>query len=86
MKLLALLFLVGCSTTPMTEREKEMREWKRGIDRENWINCQKVVSRTWHINHSHNRPHTSMMEAFNIRSDLVTNGCQMHLGEHWIEY
>ena len=72
----------------LTELEREEREWKRGIDRENWELCMQAYSgtATWHINHSHNTPTTPSSEAAYIRSDLAVNRCQIILRDHWIDY
>ncbi len=79
---------MGCA--PLTEIEKEERDWKTNIDLENWENCELVYSRslqaTWHMGHSHNHNRSKMQSRCDIRSDLVNNSCRLVLGEHWIRY
>ena len=88
MKLFILLFLAGC--TPMTELEREQREWRRAIDLGNWELCEKVYDRSgeimWHVGHIHRRGESAQSRAFSLRSDLATNKCRHNLGDYWIEY
>lgn len=77
-----LVGLGGCATyTP------EEREWRQGIDAENWTLCQLAYRQagkpTW-SKHDHRRhlPHRS----HEIAEDLMVNNCRMVLGEQWIDY
>lgn len=79
----ALALTSGCAT----QLTPEEREWRRGIDAENWRLCEMVyqrqnvviVSDHPHVRHRRHRPHE-------IQSDLVANQCRRVLKEYWAEY
>ena len=72
----------------LDECQLEGRDWRRGIDKENWENCRTVMNNNdiieWHINHSYNprRPPGGTQ----LRMCLAQNGCKQLLREYWIEY
>jgi len=82
---------MGCAE--LTELEREERDWRRVIDKENWEMCELVYKQsgapTWHIGHVHSRtgrPQSLQAEAHNNKSDLITNRCKSILGDYWIKY
>ena len=89
--LLALL-MAGCATTLTEEEQQEKafeREWKRGIDAENWRMCELMYKQagkqTLHVDHQHNR--RGPPRHWEIKSDLMYNQCRMYLKkEYWAEY
>ena len=89
---LMLIMLVACSSTPKTpeqiEEQKLEKEWRRGIDKENWAACVVAYSKagmgTEHVNHTHakhRRDHWTV-----IKDDLWRNNCKTALGKKWAEY
>ena len=88
-KLLALvfLFLGGCATT-LTDEERAVREWKRGVDMENWLICENIYAyhgkATMHVDHVH-RNNNSVSPVM-IKQDLSVNDCRKILGDYYMEY
>lgn len=90
--IIALLFVLfalsGCAVAPLTEEEKDEREWRRGVDRENWIMCEAAYTRsgvaTIHEEHMHGTRNPTRNH--NVRRDLRINNCRQTLRDHWIEY
>ena len=86
MKYLLFLLLIGCAS--LTELEKEEREYREGMDAENWAACDKILSAnhiiTVHINHSHGP--RSGAGPMDIRMDLLNYRCKRLLGEAWADY
>jgi len=86
-KYLPLLFLLA-SCAPLTELQKEEREYRSDIDRENWYMCNKAYSAhgapTIHYDHRHGR--RDNVRSWDIKSDLMVNQCRSILGEAWADY
>lgn len=90
--LLAILLAGGCASTLTEEQQQEKewdREWKQGIDAENWRMCELMYKQagkgTLHVDHQHDR--RGPPRHWEIRSDLMYNQCQMHMkDEYWSEY
>ncbi len=86
MKYFPLLFLFGCASN-LTEAE---REWRHGIDRENWRLCERVYQQqgvaTVHIGHSHRYDSRRPPRIWHVRDDLRVNNCQRILGNYWADY
>lgn len=84
LSLLATVILTGCAGT-LTQEEIE---WRDGIDRENWRNCERVYQQqriaTIHIDHRHGP--RDRVRAWDIRSDLHVNNCRAILGDYWADY
>ena len=82
MKLIALLLLSGCASNLSVED----REWREGIDRENWQMCDSAYNRArvvvYHMDHRHGRNAVW----WQIKSDLVHNHCRKVLGKYYAEY
>lgn len=97
---LVAIIITGCATVyPECEKHPEeseeratcqagVREWREGIDRENWRLCQQVLRQHGvriYSDHTHGRkgfdhaPHE-------VKSDLSKNSCKMVLRDHWADY
>ena len=79
----ALALLVGCVSAAINSEEREYRE---AIDKENWGMCMAAYQRagkpTYHFYHrGHGDP-----KPYQIKEDLVVNGCKRVLGRYWVEY
>ena len=89
MKLLPLLLLLASCATNLTA---DQIQWRRGIDIENWENCEALYrdahKGTIHYGHTHSRlsrKHGNT-KALDIRHDLMDNSCEWLLRDYWIEY
>ena len=86
MKYLPLILLVGCASN-LTEGE---REWREGIDRENWALCERVYRDqrrpTLHVGHTHKYEGRRPPKIWHVRDDLRTNYCRSVLGRYWVNY
>ncbi len=61
-----------------------VRDYRRGIDNENWITCAQTLDFEVHTDHLHG-PRDKVYPA-DIKSDLAMNRCQNRLGKYWAEY
>jgi hypothetical protein len=94
--LICISIMVGCSglgacSTVLTEDELFARDWKRGIDAQNWELCdyayRKAGRPTVHRDHRHTRHGIRHMNPdAAIRSDLLQNDCRIVLRDYWIDY
>lgn len=82
------LGISGCATQPLSYEEIEARDWRRGIDRENWEMCMAAYKQadryTVHVNHEGTPQHHRRIN--NIRSDLLVNQCRWVMRNYWIDY
>lgn len=85
------LIILGCSITPLTEEEKERREYNHVIDRENWRVCNQILKQfsltTMAVHkHAHNDRHPEKDRPWMIQQDLSNFRCRTLLGERWAEH
>jgi len=86
---IGVVLLFACTTTPLTEEEKE---WRWQTDAENWLMCELVYKNsnapTIHYDHRHRSDGTvyHMNKQAAIRLDLMMNMCRLYLKDYWIEY
>ena len=87
-QLIPLLVLFSGCASNLTIQEIEARDWRRGIDLENWNMCEKVYldhgRATFHKDHMHGK--RDPIRAWMIASDLRVNQCKSVLRDYWIEY
>ena len=80
------LFLAGCASN-LTADE---RDWREGIDRENWRLCDRAYRQarkaTIHLNHSHKYEDRRPVKHHFIRDDLMRNQCRSILRDYWADY
>ncbi len=81
--------MFGEDTSERIQCQIDEREWRQGIDRENWVMCTFVYSKSSghfmvHYDHriSRLRPH----KIWEIRDDLVKNDCRRIMRKMWVEY
>lgn len=71
------------------ECQVDTREWRNGIDKENYNNCVIAYSRSekaWMIHRNHRHGPKDRVKSIDLRGDLADNGCQYFLREGWAEY
>ena len=81
------LLLSGCAGQALTEDDLFDREWREGIDANNWAMCKQAyrqVNTPTQSNHTHRRGRTH--RPYEIKSDLVANQCMMTLRNYWEKY
>jgi hypothetical protein len=81
MKILMLLLMAGCTTTPLTEEQEIEREYQFEQEYQEWIMCRKVydkVNTPW-FSHWHMTARVKNGKArprrWDIRNDLFINNC-----------
>ena len=83
---IALVLIFGCASEPLTEEEEFERDYKRGMEVENWVRCEQIYANagkpTMHMDHIHTKH--SRIRRWMIHRDLFTNHCRYLLGrEGW---
>ena len=77
-----LIAVAGCATV-----NEDEREWRQGIDAENWSLCELVYRQngkaTVHNNHDYSHKHISPID---LKMDLGFNNCKRILGDYWASY
>ena len=74
-----LLAIAGCSTMP-AEQVAQQREWREGIDSQNYQLCEQVYNQ---FGHSFNRVFDT---GLNVKATLQANECKHVLGKYWASY
>lgn len=101
--LVAIAFLAptGCATTypecekfaedtpEMVECQSDIREWRRGIDKENYINCVVIYEATpkaWMVHKGHSHGKRDRVKNIDVTGDLMDNNCRYYLQDQWADY
>lgn len=76
-------------TDEMAECNKDQREWRRGIDKENYNLCAATLEnhpKYWMLHKNHIHGPRNRVYSHDIQDDLALNGCRELLGDAWANY